>query len=144
EAKRGRSAVADYDDRDALRRLVEKEKPSIVLHVAGATKGVTYADFQRANVMPTQNLLDALRDAHPGVGRFVHVSSLASYGPSSKSAPHREDSARNPVEFYGQSKLEAEQVVESMGDALPWTIIRPGGVYGPGDVDYFELFKSVE
>ena len=42
-------------------------------------KGVTYADFQRANVMPTRNLLDALRDALPNVRRFVHVSSLASY-----------------------------------------------------------------
>jgi nucleoside-diphosphate-sugar epimerase len=144
EPKRGRSAVVDYDDRDALRRLVEKERPALVLHVAGATKGVTYADFQRANVMPTVNLLDAVREAFPAVRRFVHVSSLASYGPSSKTAPHREDGPRRPVEFYGMSKLEAERAVEAVGDAIPWTIIRPGGVYGPGDVDYFELFKSVE
>src|SRR6185295_5777537 len=44
----------------------------------------------------------------------------------------------------GQSKLEAEQVLEAVGSAVPWTIIRPSGVYGPGDVDYLELFKSVE
>ncbi len=144
EAKRGRSAVVEYDDRDGLRRLVEKERPAFVFHVAGATKGVTYADFHRANVMPTQNLLDALRDAHPAVRRFVHVSSLTSYGPSAPGAPHTESSPRRPVEFYGQSKLAAEEAVEAMGDAIPWTILRPGGVYGPGDVDYFELFKSVE
>lgn len=144
EAKRGRSAVVAYEDRDALRRLVEKEKPAFVYHVAGATKGVTYDDFHRANVMPTKNLLDALREAHPGVRRFVHVSSLTSYGPSTKSTPHRESSPRRPIEFYGKSKLEAEQVVEAAGDSVPWTIFRPGGVYGPGDVDYFELFKSVE
>ena len=144
EAKRGRSVVADYDDRDALRRLVDKEKPAFVYHVAGATKGVTYADFQRANVMPTRNLLDAIREAHPGLRRFVHISSLASYGPSQKGKPLREDAPRRPIEFYGKSKLEAEQVVESAGDSIPWTIIRPSGVYGPGDVDYFELFKSVE
>jgi nucleoside-diphosphate-sugar epimerase len=144
EAKRGRSAVVEYDDRDGLRRLVEKEKPAYVFHVAGATKGVTYADFHRANVMPTKNLLDALRDAHPEVRRFVHVSSLTSYGPSTPSAPHTEGSPRRPIEFYGQSKLAAEEIVEGMGDTIPWTIFRPGGVYGPGDVDYFELFKSVE
>jgi nucleoside-diphosphate-sugar epimerase len=144
EAKRGRSAVVEYSDKDALRRLVEKEKPAFVYHVAGATKGVSYDDFQRANVMPTKNLLDALRDAFPDVRRFVHISSLASYGPSAKGAPLREDSPRRPIEFYGKSKLEAEQVVEAAGDAVPWTIIRPSGVYGPGDVDYFELFKSVE
>jgi nucleoside-diphosphate-sugar epimerase len=144
EARRGRSALVDYTDRDALRRLVEKEKPTLCLHVAGATKGVTYADFQEANVMPTRNLLHAFRDAHPGVGRFVLVSSLASYGPSTRDRPHREDDPRRPIEFYGQSKLEAEEVVEAEGGTVPWTILRPGGVYGPGDADYFELFKSVE
>jgi len=144
EAKRGRSVVADYADYDGLRRLVEREKPSYVFHVAGATKGVTYEDFQRANVMPTKNLLDALREAHPEVRRFVHVSSLTSYGPSTKERPLVETDPRRPIEFYGQSKLEAEQVVEAMGDSLPWTIVRPSGVYGPGDVDYFELFKSIE
>ena len=143
EPRRGRSAVVEYADRDALRRLVEKEKPAFVYHVAGATKGVTYADFQRANVMPTENLTFALRDAFPDVRRFVLFSSLGAYGPSSPAAPHTEDSPRRPIEFYGQSKLEAEQAVEALGDAIAWTIIRPSGVYGPGDVDYFELFKSV-
>lgn len=144
EARRGRSAVADYADLDALKKLVERERPSYVFHVAGATKGVTYEDFRAANVMPTRNLLTALREAHPEVQRFVHVSSLTSYGPSTKERPLVESDPRRPIEFYGQSKLEAEEVVEAMGDALPWTIIRPSGVYGPGDVDYFELFKSVE
>lgn len=142
--RRGRSAVVDYADRDALRRLVEKERPALVLHVAGATKGVTHDDFHRANVLPTRNLIEALRDAWPTVRRFVHFSSLAAYGPSRRDAPHREDSPRRPIELYGQSKLEAEQAVEAVGSAVPWTILRPAGVYGPGDVDYFELFKSVE
>ena len=140
----GRSAVVDYADRDGLRRLIEKERPALVLHVAGATKGVTYADFAQANVMPTRNLIEALRSGWPEVRRFVHFSSLAAYGPSRRDAPLREDAPRRPIEFYGQSKLEAEQAVEAVGAALPWTILRPGGVYGPGDVDYFELFKSVE
>ncbi len=143
EPRRGRSAVVEYADRDGLRRLVEKERPALVFHVAGATKGVTYADFQRANVMPTRNLIEALRDAFPEVRRFVHVSSLASYGPSRRDAPLREDAPRRPIEFYGESKLEAEQTVEAVGSALPWTILRPAGVYGPGDADYFELFKTV-
>lgn len=144
EARRGRSVEADYADLEGLRRLVEREKPAYVFHVAGATKGVTYEDFRTANVMPTANLLTALREAHPELRRFVHVSSLTSYGPSTKQRPHVEADPRKPIEFYGQSKLEAEEVVEAVGDALPWTIVRPSGVYGPGDVDYFELFKSVE
>ncbi len=144
EPARGRSAVAEYHDVDALTELVRREQPDWVFHVAGATKGVTYEDFQRANVMPTKNLLAALRRAHPGVKRFVLVSSLTSYGPSTPERPHRETDPRRPIEHYGRSKLEAEEVVEALADELPWTILRPGGVYGPGDVDYFNLFREVE
>ncbi|MDI3289421.1 NAD(P)-dependent oxidoreductase [Polyangium sp. 15x6] len=143
-AKRGRSVEVEYDDRAGLERLIAEEKPDYVLHVAGATKGVEYTDFQRANVMPTENLLEALRKKHPEVRRFVLVSSLASFGPSSATRPHVETDAPRPIEFYGQSKLEAERVVERAGDVIPWTILRPGGVYGPGDVDYFNLFREVE
>lgn len=143
-AKRGRSAEVDYEDRDGLSRLVEAEKPDWVLHVAGATKGVTYEDFRLANVMPTENLISALREKHPQIRRFIHISSLASYGPSSSGHPHVETDAPHPIEHYGQSKLEAERVVESAGATIPWTILRPGGVYGPGDVDYFNLFREVE
>lgn len=143
-AKKGRSVEAGYEDLPGLERIIAAEKPDYVLHVAGATKGVTYDDFRRANVVPTQHLLDALRKEHPSIKRFVHISSLASYGPSSVTNPHTEKSERRPIEFYGQSKLEAERVVENVGRDLPWTIIRPSGVYGPGDADYLNLFREVE
>ncbi len=142
-AKRGRSVEAEYSDVASLSRVLRDEKPDYVFHVAGATKGVTYDDFRRANVIPTKNLIDAIAKEHPGIKRFIHVSSLTSYGPSSPTRPHIENDPRRPIEFYGQSKLEAEHAVEAMGDRVPWTILRPGGVYGPGDIDYFELFKEI-
>jgi len=142
-AKRGRSIEADYEDIEGLTRLVREARPDFVFHLAGATKGVTRDDFRRANVVPTKNLVEALRRGHPEVKRLVHVSTLAVYGPSVVGRPHAEDSPRRPIEHYGETKLEAEIVVESVKD-LPWTILRPGGVYGPGDVDYFQLFREVE
>ncbi len=141
-SKKGRSIEANYDDLGALRALVAEEKPDYVFHVAGVTKGVTYQDFQAGNVLPTKNLLRAIADEHPGLRRFVHYSSLACFGPSTASHPLSEGAPRKPIEHYGKSKLEAEEVVESFGN-LPWTILRPGGVYGPGDVDYFNLFREV-
>jgi nucleoside-diphosphate-sugar epimerase len=141
-AKKGRSVEAEYDDRDGLVRIVESEKPDYLFHVAGATKGVTYGDFHRANVVPTENLIAACEKAHPGLSRFVLVSSLAAFGPSSRERPLSEGDIRRPIEFYGQSKLEAEHVVER--SSLKWTIVRPSGVYGPGDADYFNLFREVE
>ncbi|MEM9073601.1 MAG: NAD-dependent epimerase/dehydratase family protein [Myxococcota bacterium] len=139
-AKTGRAVQASYDDLPALTQLMREEKPDWVFHVAGVTKGVKYDDFWRGNVLPTQNLLKALEAGHPDVRRFVHVSSLTSYGPSTPGRPTREEDPRRPVEHYGRSKLEAEEIVEDERN-LPWTIVRPAGVYGPGDVDYLELFK---
>ena len=140
-AKAGRSVEADYADVGALERMIADERPDYVLHVAGVTKGVTYEDFQLGNVMPTRNVLGALREKHPNVRRFVMVSSLAAHGPSATSAPQREENPPHPVEHYGKSTLEAEQVVEDEAGDVRWTILRPSGVYGPGDVDYFNLFK---
>ncbi len=142
-AKLGRSVEVEYDDIHGLTKLLESEKPDVLFHVAGATKGVTRDDFRRANVLPTSNLLEAARKGHPNLQRFVHVSSLAVYGPSQPGKPHVETHTRRPIEHYGETKLEAEHVVESVTD-LPWSIVRPGGVYGPGDVDYLQLFKEVE
>jgi nucleoside-diphosphate-sugar epimerase len=141
-AKKGRSAGVDYRDLAGLRALFERERPDYVFHVAGATKGVSYQDFHDGNVMPTRNLLTALSEVHPEVKRFVHVSSLAAYGPSNRGAPKRESDAREPVEHYGKSKAEAERVVEESGGRVAWSIIRPSAVYGPGEADMFALFRA--
>lgn len=141
-SKAGRSVEADYARVGDLERIMSAERPDYVLHVAGATKGSSYEDFQLANVMPTRNLLTALGREYPDTKRFVLVSSLTSYGPSATSAPHREENPPRPIEHYGASKLEAERVVEDESAGVPWTIVRPSGVYGPADVDYFNLFKS--
>ena len=140
-AAEGRSVTADYANVASLQAVLREEKPDTILHVAGVTKGRTYQDFQRGNAMPTQNLLAAAAQHCPNLDRFVHVSSLAAYGPADNGRPVEESDRRNPVEYYGRSKLEAEQIVEEATD-VPWTIVRPAGVYGPGDVDYFNLFKS--
>jgi nucleoside-diphosphate-sugar epimerase len=143
-ATKGRSIAIDYRDLEGLTNIVASEQPDYVFHVAGSTKGVTYDDFRLGNVVPTQHLMEAVARAHPSVKRFVHVSSLTAYGPSNLGPPKRESDPREPVEFYGRSKLEAERVVESYGDRVAWTIIRPSAVYGPAEVDMFALFKAAK
>lgn len=144
ERAQGRSVVAAYSDLEALTYILRDEKPDYVFHVAGSTKGVSYDDFREANVMPTEHLARATLAGHPALKRFVLVSSVAAFGPSRPDKPHREEDPRRPVEHYGRSKLEAEEVLERLGDRLPYTILRPGGVYGPADVDYFNLFAEIE
>lgn len=137
-----RTVEVDYADKNMLTRVLTDERPDYLFHVAGATKGRTYIDFREANVTPTANLYHAAKEGCPNLKRFVLTSSLAAFGPSDRHWRHNGETQPRPIEYYGQSKLEAERALTN-DLALPWTIVRPGGVYGPGDVDYFTLFKSI-
>lgn len=138
--KRGRSVIGNYADVDGLAHALSAAQPDYVFHVAGVTKGRAYEDFRAGNVMPTESMVSAVRASGIKLTRFVHVSSLTAYGSTTKACPKTESDPRTPVEDYGKSKHEAECVIEAVTD-FPWTIVRPAGVYGPGDYDYLELFK---
>ena len=113
--------VGDLDDRAALTAMLTGAEA--VIHVAGVVNAPDPAAFEAANVGGTLNVIEACLAA--GVQRLVHVSSL---------------SAREPeLSAYGASKARAEKLVRASG--LDWTIVRPPGIYGPRDVDYFEMFR---
>ena len=70
-----------------------------------------------------------------GVRRFIYCSSAEAIGPV-ESPPADENTPLRPSYEYGRSKVDAEQVVrESSTKGMEWTIIRPSGIYGPGNVD---------
>lgn len=99
------------------------EGANAVLHIAGVVNAPDAAGFEAGNVTGTKNMLAAAKDA--GIKRFVHVSSLA---------------ARHPeLSMYGASKQRAEKLVGT--SMLDWTIIRPPGVFGPGDAELFDMFR---
>ncbi|MEM1196763.1 MAG: NAD(P)H-binding protein [Pseudomonadota bacterium] len=97
-----------------------------VLHIAGLTNTPDPAEFEAANVTGTANVIAAMQGS--GVKRLVFVSSLSAREPS--------------LSQYGASKAAAEELVAKSG--LDWTIVRPPAVYGPRDVDMFELFRSAK
>ena len=111
----------------------------IVFHLAGVTKALRASDYQLGNVKATQNLLDAMSG---GGARLVHVSSLAAMGPSPDAVPLREDAEPTPLTLYGKSKLEGEQAVWRSIQSSRATVIRPPVVYGPRDVDVYQIFKA--
>lgn len=116
------------EDTGALETLCQAT--DAVIHIAGLTNTPDLAEFERANVTGTANVMAAAKAA--GVKRFVFVSSL---------------SAREPqLSAYGASKAKAEELVQASGRAggLNWTIVRPPAVYGPRDTEMFELFRSAK
>ncbi len=94
-----------------------------VLHVAGVVNAPDAAGFEGGNVTGTANMLAAAQSA--GICRFLAVSSLAAREPS--------------LSMYGASKAKAEALVRA--SPLDWTVIRPPGVYGPGDTEMFDMFR---
>jgi dihydroflavonol-4-reductase len=115
----------------------------IVIHLAGVTKALKAGDYYTGNARTTATLLRALASTGPGGNpvRFVHVSSLAAAGPSLDGQPVAEEAEPHPLTHYGKSKLEAERVVRALAPEA--VIVRPPVVYGPGDRDVFEMFKSI-
>lgn len=124
-SRRGVTWVAgSLDDQASLDRMVRTA--DAVLHIAGVVNARDRAGFEEGNALGTMRVVDAARKA--GVRRFVHVSSLAAREPSLSS--------------YGWSKELAERHVKASG--LDWTMVRPGGIFGPGDRDILELFRMAK
>ena len=118
-----------------------------VVHAAGVTKCLNKADFHRINTEGTKNLVDALLETGMPLKRFVFVSSLSIFGAIKEQQPYeaiRESDTPQPNTEYGRSKLAAEQYLASLGTRLPYIILRPTGVYGPREKDYFIMAKSIK
>lgn len=108
---------------DSLARLASGA--DAVIHIAGVVNG-SKLDFIHGNVDGTRNMAAAARSM--GVTRFVHVSSMAAREPA--------------LSMYGRSKERAEHEVREAG--LDWTMIRPPGVYGPGDLEMRDVFRMAK
>ena len=118
-----------------------------VVHAAGVTKCLNKADFRRINTEGTKNLVDALIALQMPLKRFVFVSSLSVFGAIKEKMPYdeiRETDTPQPNTEYGRSKLEAERYLDSLGSRIPYIILRPTGVYGPREKDYFIMAKSIK
>lgn len=129
-------------------RLMDQLRPhrfDYIVHAAGATKCQDPADFFRVNCDGTRHLFQAVRALAMPVERIVFLSSLSVFGAIHETQPYTpitEADQPRPNTCYGRSKLEAEQVALESG--LPVVILRPTGVYGPREHDYFMMAKSIK
>jgi nucleoside-diphosphate-sugar epimerase len=139
----------NYGDKEALtRQLREMVENGItfdyVIHNAGLTKTTDKSNFYKVNARYTENLAEALAACGSIPKKFILMSSLSSFGigDEKKFTPIRLTDPQRPNTEYGKSKLEAEQYIRKQKH-FPYVILRPTGVYGPGEKDYFMEIKSV-
>lgn len=136
-------------DLSSEERLIEQlggHEFDYVVHAAGATKCLHKDDFMRVNYEGTRNLVNAILKTGMPLRRFVYLSSLSVFGAIREGRPYQEiceGDAPRPNTAYGQSKLRAERFLDSIGNDFNYIVLRPTGVYGPREKDYFVMAKSI-
>ena len=138
----------DLSDEQRLTEQLKDHQFDYVVHAAGVTKCINKDDFRRVNTEGTRHLVAALRALRMPIERFVFLSSLSVMGAIREQQPYteiREDDTPQPNTAYGKSKLEAEETLKARSDEqFPYVILRPTGVYGPREKDYFIMAKSIK
>lgn len=116
-----------------------------VLHLAAAKGdwGISEEEYYRDNLEATRVLIEAGRAA--GVKDWVFYSTVSVMGPSHEAVG--KDAGFNPINPYGASKAEAEQLFHQLAAEDPEArvlIIRPSVVYGPGNPPSTNIYRLID
>ena len=134
--------VGDLRDPLAIQRAVAGI--DIVYNIAAVYRqaGVPTDIYRAVNATAVSALVEAAAAA--GVTRVVHCSTVGVHGDVTH-APADEDAPLRPGDIYQVTKLEGEQRARETARrvGLPVTIVRPTGIYGPGDRRLLKLFRGV-
>jgi len=137
--------VADLGSLEQSVEAVAQAEPEVVVHLAGVSfvDHANAADFHKANVLGTQNLLEALALLKRPPRAVLLASSANVYG----NAPQEvldETVPPQPANDYAASKLAMEGLARTWMDRLPITLVRPFNYTGVGQSLAFVLPKLVD
>lgn len=115
-----------------------------IVHCAGLTKCKDKKEFELVNYLQTKYFVDTLRELNMVPKQFIYISTLSVFGPAHEKdySPIMESDLCAPNTAYGLSKLKAELYIQSV-PGFPYVFYRPTGVYGPREMDYFLMAKSI-
>ncbi len=118
---------ADLTHKKDVLALFEKTRPNFIIHTAAMTQ-VDQCEKDREacraiNVDAVRYLVESAKSFNT---HFIYVSTDFVF--DGTSGPYAENDQPNPVNFYGETKLEAERIVQQSG--LDFSIIRTVLVYG--------------
>ena len=139
-AKSVQLVSGDLLSRDACRRAADGA--AIIYHLAAGIEK-SFAGAFMNSALATRNLMDASLQCGQ-LRRFVAVSSFAVYsnlnlkrGALLDETCPLEDAPQERYDAYGFGKLKQEELVKEYGKryGLPYVILRPGTIFGPGKQD---------
>lgn len=114
---------------------------TVIFHLAAGRGEKSFPDAFMNSVVTTRNLLDAAR-RYGCLRRFVNISSFTVYAGTRRPAGRVLDES-SPIEdrpelrgeAYCFAKVKQDELVVEYGErfGIPYVIVRPGYVYGPGN-----------
>jgi nucleoside-diphosphate-sugar epimerase len=133
--------IVDIKDRHAVCSAFDDIDRVYHLAAAYRTEHSDPSEFRLVNVEATRNMLEASCKAK--VKRFVHCSTVGVQG-EIEDPPADENYRFAPGDHYQESKLEGERLAaDYFSKGLCGTIVRPVGIYGPGDRRFLKLFRPI-
>jgi thioester reductase-like protein len=129
----------------AARRCELAKQVSTIVHSAASVSFAMPLDEARGtNVEGTRRMLEFANDAkqNGGLDRYAQVSTAYVAGThAGRFAEADLDVGQSFRNSYEQSKFEAEQLVRSQGQGLPWMILRPSIVVGDRTCGWTSAFN---
>ena len=119
-----------------------------IFHVAGIAHQDAKADQEDLYYKVNRDLTVevAQKAKAEGVKQFIFMSSMIVYGASSKIGETKiitRDTVPEPINFYGNSKLQAEQgILPLQSEGFDVVVIRPPMIYGKGSKGNYPLLAK--
>jgi nucleoside-diphosphate-sugar epimerase len=133
--------AGDLRDPAAVARAVSGVE--VVYHVAAIYRQASLpADVYRAvNAVAVGEVIE--QAARAGARRVVHCSTVGVHG-DIEHPPADEDAPLRPGDVYQRTKVEGEELARAAASrfGIEVTIVRPSGIYGPGDRRLLKLFRN--
>lgn len=134
--------LGSVDDEAVLEQVVPGH--DVIFNLASAFRDIHQGTplFQRVDVEGARTLFRIAREQ--GVRRIVHCSTQGVHGSLPAGAvPGNEDSPLEPIDYYCEAKVDAENVCqEFIDEGMDIVIVRPTSIYGPGDTHgWLKLFR---
>lgn len=120
-------AEMDILNQQQVEEVINKYQPDAIIHTAAMTNVDTAeADKElcyQLNVVAVQNLLSLCEEKNI---QLIHLSTDFVF--DGEEGPYKEDDPVNPVSYYGESKVLAEEIIKK--STVNWVVIRTILVYG--------------
>ncbi|MBC6109721.1 SDR family oxidoreductase [Pedobacter fastidiosus] len=120
-------AEMDILNPEQVKQVIDKYKPDSIIHTAAITNVDTAeadkALCHRLNVDAVQTLISLCEEKNI---QLVHLSTDFVF--DGANGPYKEDDAVNPLSYYGESKVMAEELLKN--SKANWAILRTILVYG--------------